>query len=89
MIYSCNRKDFKVYDCAYEAEKEIEEPDIGKEELKNSIFEEINNKDVNKPIIKNSKPKKVLFDIITIIIFIRYTYSNQIGLIENTLVSLA
>lgn len=39
-------KDFaEVYDCAYETAKEIEEPDIGKEELKNNIIEEINNKD--------------------------------------------
>lgn len=77
----------EVYDCAYEAAKEIEEPDIGNEELKNSIIEEINNKDVNKHIIKNSRSKKFLFYIIAIIIFNMYTYLNQIGLIENTLVT--
>lgn len=39
-----NSKFSEVIDYAYETAKEIEEPDIGKEELKNNIIEEIDNK---------------------------------------------
>ena len=40
-----NSKFSEVIDYAYETAKEIEEPDIGMEELKNNIIEENDNKD--------------------------------------------
>lgn len=80
----------EVYDCAYETEKEIEESDIGKEELKSNVIEEIDNNDANKYIIRSSviqKAEKVAFNIICSILLITFTYLCQAGEIENTLVN--
>lgn len=78
-------KDFtEVYDCAYETAKEIEEPDIGKEELKNNIIEEINNKDAKKSVIRNSEFQKAVFNIICIILVSTFTYLYQTGKIEHS-----
>lgn len=78
-------KDFaEVYDCAYETAKEIEEPDIGKEELKNNIIEEIDNKDTKKSTIRNSEFQKTVFNIICIILVTTFTYLYQAGKIEQS-----
>lgn len=78
-------KDFtEVYDCAYETAKEIEEPDIGKEELKSNIIEEIDNKDAKKSTIRNSEFQKAVFNIICIILVTTFTYLYQTGKIEQS-----
>ena len=74
----------EVYDCAYETAKEIEEPDIGKEELKNNIIEEIDNKDTKKSTIRNSEFQKTVFNIICIILVTTFTYLYQAGKIEQS-----
>lgn len=77
-------KDFaEVYDCAYETAKEIEEPDIGKEELKNNIIEKINNKDAKKSTIRNSEFQKAVCKMICIILLTACTYLYHAGGIEN------
>lgn len=78
-------KDFtEVYDCAYETAKEIEEPDIGKEELKNNIIEEIDNNDAKKSVIRNSEFQKAVFNIICFILVTTFTYLYQTGKIEQS-----
>lgn len=79
-----NSKFSEVIDYAYETAKEIEEPDIGKEELKNNIIEEIDNKDAKKSTIRNSEFQKTVFNIICIILVITFTYLYQIGKIEHS-----
>lgn len=73
-----------VYDCAYETAKEIEEPDIGKEELKNNIIEEIDNRDAKKSIIRNSEFQKAVFNIICAMFITIFTYLYQTGKIEHS-----
>jgi hypothetical protein len=68
-----------VYDCAYETAKEIEEPDIGKEELKSNVIEEVDNNDANKSIIRSSEFQKV----VCIILLIACAYLYQVGGIKN------
>ncbi len=77
----------EVYDCAYEAAKEIEEPDIGKEELKNSIIEEINNKDVNKHIMMNSVFQKAVCKMLVGILLTACTYLLHVDGFENASVN--
>ena len=74
----------EVYDCAYETAKEIEKPDIGKEELKNNIIEEIDNKDDDKSTIRNSEFQKAVFNIICFILVTTFIYLYQIGKIEHS-----
>ena len=74
----------EVYDCAYETAKEIEKPDIGKEELKNNIIEEIDNKDDDKSTIRNSEFQKAVCNIICFIFVTTFIYLYQIGKIEHS-----
>lgn len=79
-----NFKFSEAIDYAYEIAKEIEEPDIGKEELKNNIIEEIDNKDAKKSTIRNSEFQKAVFNIICIILVTTFTYLYQTGKIEQS-----
>lgn len=78
-----NSKFSEVIDYAYETAKEIEEPDIGKEELKNNIIEEIDNKDAKKSTIRNSEFQKTVCKMICIILLTACTYLYHAGGIEN------
>ena len=82
-----NSKFSEVIDYAYETAKEIEEPDIGKEELKNNIIEEIDNKDAKKSTIRNSEFQKAVCRMICLILLIACTYLYQAGGIENASVN--
>lgn len=74
----------EIYDCAYETAKEIEEPDIGKEELKSNIIDEIDNKNAKKSIIRNSEFQKAVFNIICVMLVTIFTYLYQTGKIEHS-----
>lgn len=78
-----NFKLSEAIDYAYETAKEIEEPDIGKEELKNNIIEEIDNKDAKKSTIRNSEFQKTVCKMICIILLTACTYLYHAGGIEN------
>jgi hypothetical protein len=82
-----NSKFSEVIDYAYETVKEIEEPDIGKEELKNNIIEEIDNKDAKKSTIRNSEFQKAVCRMICFILLTACTYLYQAGGIENASVN--
>jgi len=82
-----NSKFSEVIDYAYETAKEIEEPDIGKEELKNNIIEEIDNKDAKKSTIRNSEFQKAVCRMICFILLTACTYLYQAGGIENASVN--
>ena len=82
-----NSKFSEVIDYAHETAKEIEEPDIGKEELKNNIIEEIDNKDAKKSTIRNSEFQKAVCRMICFILLTACTYLYQAGGIENASVN--
>lgn len=69
----------QIFDCAYETASEIEDPDIGKEELKNNVVIGINNTDTPKLLIGKSEFQRLFVIIFAVVVQIGMYLLEQGG----------